>query len=152
LIGVFPLFRGGQRRITLDDGSRRGSFPAVAFAPDGPMVVVYQGTSAPALFYTTGTIVGDGSYNATEFALTKGDARRGFTPSLAFDSAGHVIAVYRGTDNLRLFYVSGRLDSQGRDRRQRAPSDHTGRGTAWLHAVGHSQRRRAMVDRLRGNG
>ena len=110
----FLLFRGGEHRITLDNGSRRGSFPSVAFSPDGRMVVLYQGTSAPALFYTSGTLGGDGSYSATEFALTQGDARRGFTPSIAFDSSGHLIAVYRGTDNLRLFYVSGRLDPQGR--------------------------------------
>src|SRR5205807_2410425 len=86
----------------------------VAISPTGQVVAVYQGTKAPALWYVSGSLDTSGALNANEYSLTEGDTRRGYTPSIAFDAAGHVLVAYRGTENNRLFYVSGSLDSEGR--------------------------------------
>jgi hypothetical protein len=111
----FLTFAGRERRLTLpDDAGRRGSHPAVAVGPDGRVIVVYEGTSNQRLFYVSGYLTAEGELVGEEFSLTEGDARRGYTPSIAIDAAGRVVVAYRGTDDLKLWYVSGSIDAAGR--------------------------------------
>jgi hypothetical protein len=111
----FVEFSGAEHRLTLpDDAGRLGHNPSIAFSPGGQMLVVYEGTDSPNLWYLTGSLNADGSFSGFEQSLTQGTARRGYTPSIAFDPSGRVLVVYQGTDNQRLFYVSGSLDGLGR--------------------------------------
>lgn len=111
----FLTFEGGERRLTLPgDAGRLGSHPAVAVAPDGRVIVVYEGTADQRLFYVSGYLNAEGELVGEEFSLTEGDARRGYTPSISIDAAGRVVVVYRGTDDLKLWYVSGLIDGAGR--------------------------------------
>lgn len=111
----FLAFGGRQFRLTLpDDAGQRGTFPAVASAPDGRIVVVYEGTDARRLWYITGYLNAAGQLIGFEFELTEGNARRGHAPTIAFAPTGEVVVVYEGTDDQRLWYVSGTIDSAGR--------------------------------------
>jgi hypothetical protein len=111
----FLMFDGGEHRLTLqDDRSRRGSSPAVAVAPNGRVVVVYEGTDSQRLWYVSGFLDASGELIGPEYSLTEGSSRRGYSPSIAIDASGRVLVVYRGTDNEKLWYVSGSLDSAGR--------------------------------------
>jgi hypothetical protein len=110
----FLTFDGRQHRLTLDDGSRSGSNPAVAVAPDGRIVVVYEGTDAQRLWYVTGTLAENGEFLGQEFELTlPDDSRRGYNPSIAIDEDLGVLVVYEGTGGQRLWYVSGYLAPSG---------------------------------------
>jgi len=105
---------GAQHQLESAHGvTPHGSFPAVAIGPSGQVIIVYQGTDDHRLFYVTGAFDAAGQVIGQEFELTQGDARRGYTPTVAIDSTGHVIIVYEGTDDSRLFYVSGTLDQAG---------------------------------------
>jgi hypothetical protein len=111
----FLSFSGGEHRLTLpDDRGRRGSNPSVAVGPDGRVVFVYEGTDNQKLWYVSGYLNENGELIGNEYSLTEGESRRGYTPSIAIDSRGRVIVAYRGTDNDRLWYVSGALDAAGR--------------------------------------
>jgi dienelactone hydrolase len=106
----FITFQGMQHRLTLPgDAGRRGSNPSVAVGPDGRVIVVYEGTDDQRLWYVSGFLHA-GVLEGTEFSLSQHDSRRGYTPSIAIDSAGQVIVVYRGTDQEKLWYVSGQVD------------------------------------------
>jgi len=112
----FLTFEGLQHRLTLPhDAGRRGSNPSVAVGPDGRVIVVYEGTGDQKLWYVSGYLHA-GVLEGTEHSLSQPDpltqreARRGHTPSIAIDSAGKVIVVYRGTDQDKLWYVSGHVD------------------------------------------
>jgi hypothetical protein len=109
-------FDGREHRLTLpDDHGRRGRAPSVAVAPDGQVVVVYEGTDEERLWYVTGRLNDQGEIVGAEHRLTQDDgSRRGHTPSIAIDPSGTVMVVYEGTDNQHLFYVTGRLDPAGR--------------------------------------
>ena len=111
----FLTFDGRQSRMTLpDDRGRRGTFPAVAVAPDGRIVVVYEGTDGERLWYVSGFLNASGQLIGPEFELTEGNARRGHAPTIAFAPDGKVVVVYEGTREHRLWYVSGIIDSSGR--------------------------------------
>ena len=111
----FPTFTGGEHGLTLPgDSGRRGRTPAVAVAPDGRLVMIYEGTDAHRLWYLSGFLDNTGGFRGSEFSLTEGDARRGFTPSIAIDRDGRVIVVYQGTDEQKLWYVSGYVSADGR--------------------------------------
>jgi hypothetical protein len=110
----FLTFAGGEHRVTLPDNSRRGHTPSVAIAPDGRVVMVYEGTDAQRLWYVSGYLNGAGEIVGNEFSLTEGNSRRGYTPSIAIDAAGRVLVVYRGTSDEKIWYVSGTLDAAGR--------------------------------------
>jgi hypothetical protein len=110
----FLAFAGAQFRLTLpDDAGRRGSLPAVAVAPDGRIVVVYEGTDEERLWYVSGFLNAAGQLIGPEYELTEGNARRGHAPTVAFAPTGEVVVVYEGTDQHRLWYVSGTIDSTG---------------------------------------
>ena len=109
----FLTFDGREHRLTLPDEGRRGSDPNVAVAPDGRVVVIYQGTYAQRLWYVTGRLDASGEIGGQEHCLSQGDARRGSTPSIAIDPQGRVVVVYEGTADHRLWYVSGRLNERG---------------------------------------
>ena len=104
-------FDGKQQRLTTPDDKRRGYSPAVACAPDGRVVAVYQGTSDNKLWYVSGTLSQGGVLEGNEYQL---EPSRGANPSVAFDAQGRVIVVYEGTNDNKLWYVSGRLNSQGK--------------------------------------
>jgi hypothetical protein len=108
----FLTFDGGQRLLT-SGNSRRGRNPAVAVAPDGRLIVVYEGTDDQRIWYVSGFLDSQGEFVGNEFELTDGNTRRGYTPSIAFDSKGQVVVAYRGTDDQKLFYVSGSVNGQG---------------------------------------
>jgi hypothetical protein len=111
----FITFAGRQRRLTTgDDSVWMGTFPSVAVAPDGRVLIVYTGTDAERLWYFSGFPTPAGELVGTEYELTEGNARRGSTPAIAIDRRGRVIVVYEGTDQHRLWYVSGTIDAQGR--------------------------------------
>lgn len=111
----FLAFDGRQFRLTLPgDAGQRGTFPAVAVAPDGRIVVVYEGTDEARLWYVTGFLNAAGQFVGSEFELTEGDARRGHAPTVAIAPTGEVVVVYEGTSDQRLWYVSGIIDSAGR--------------------------------------
>ena len=104
----FLTFAGHQHLLTIGS-SRRGRFPSVAIGPKGRVIVVYEGTDDHRLWYVSGVLGPNGELGGREFELTKGSARRGFTPSIAIDSRGHVLVAYRGTDGDKIFYVSGSI-------------------------------------------
>lgn len=98
-----------------------GTAPSIAILPDNHVIVIYQGTGDHHnLLYVSGTLTDDpGNKNiiidGQEFELTEGQARRGTTPSIAYDTDGHIVAVYEGTEgDHRLFYVYGTLDVDGK--------------------------------------
>ena len=119
----FITFAGGQRDITLRDGARIGFNPSVAIGPDKRVIVAYEGTSRPRLFYVSGELAESGfgpsqfTIEGEEHCLTdeagqRGYTVRGYTPSVAFDDSGSLIMVYRGTDsNDNLCYLTGTVDS-----------------------------------------
>lgn len=108
----FLTFHGQQHRLTLpDDAGRRGSSPSIAVGPEGRIIVVYEGTDNQRLWYVSGHLQ-DGVLEGTEYRLSHGNKRRGYTPSIAIDTASKVIVVYQGTDNQKLWYVSGHVDPQ----------------------------------------
>jgi hypothetical protein len=76
--------------------------------------VVYRGTDGEKLWYVSGTLDDAGRIVGSEFPLTEGGSRRGFSPQVAIDPNGHVLVVYEGTDQHRLWYVSGARDGSGR--------------------------------------
>ncbi|HEY6408077.1 MAG TPA: hypothetical protein VIY29_11475, partial [Ktedonobacteraceae bacterium] len=79
------------------------------------VIVVYQGTDNQKLWYVSGHVDPQtGKIIGTEFSLTEGEARRCYSPSVAIDANGHVLIVYEGTDNQRLWYVYGSRDASGR--------------------------------------
>ncbi|OGQ95536.1 MAG: hypothetical protein A2284_00950 [Deltaproteobacteria bacterium RIFOXYA12_FULL_61_11] len=101
--------------FSLTEGdARRGSTPSAAFAPDGRLLVVYQGTSEQRLWYVTGTLGEDGRLTGTEFCLSEGESRRGGQPTVAFNASGNAIVLYQGTSEQRFWYVLGTLDSAGK--------------------------------------
>jgi hypothetical protein len=123
---------GTEYQLTQGE-ARRGSSPTVAFAPDGRVVVVYEGTSNQRLWYVSGTLDRTGRIVGQEHELTQGDARRGSTPFVAFAPDGRVVVIYEGTSHHRLFYVTGRLQhgeivgqefslTEGERRRGRRPT------------------------------
>jgi hypothetical protein len=123
---------GTEYQLTQGE-ARRGSSPTVAFAPDGRVVVVYEGTSNRRLWYVSGTLDRTGRIVGQEHELTQGDARRGSTPFVAFAPDGRVVVIYEGTSHHRLFYVTGRLQrgeivghefslTEGERRRGRRPT------------------------------
>jgi hypothetical protein len=65
------------------------------------------------IWYVSGFLDSQGEFVGNEFELTDGNTRRGYTPSIAFDSKGQVVVAYRGTDDQKLFYVSGSVNGQG---------------------------------------
>jgi|GEM_PF-2459490 len=99
---------GQEHRLTEGD-ARRGSHPRVAFVED-KIIVVYKGTDNDNLFYVVGSLSDTGEIVGDEHRLTIGDARRGSNPSIAASSTGQIVIVYEGTNDQKLFYVSGRLD------------------------------------------
>jgi hypothetical protein len=107
----FLTFNGREHRLTLpDDRGRRGSNPSVAVAPNGRVLIVYEGTDDQKIWYVSG-FVQNGVFEGTEFSLTIGSTRRGYTPAAAFDRRGNVVVVYRGTGDSKLWYVSGYVDA-----------------------------------------
>jgi hypothetical protein len=116
-VARFPAFEGAQSGTTLPGPARRRrAHPAVAVAPDGRILVVYEGPARQRLRYVTGYLDAHGRLDARDYQLTEGAARRGHAPTAAFDSNGEVVVVYEGTGGHRLWYVSGSLDSDGRIR------------------------------------
>jgi hypothetical protein len=108
-------YEGGQHRLSLvDDAGRLGSALSIALRRDGQAVTVYEGTDEERLYYLSGRFALDGELAATEFSLTDGDARRGYTPTTTFLPDGRLIVVYRGTSDERLYYVTGSVDADGR--------------------------------------
>ena len=115
--GYHPILVGQEHELTLpNDVGRRGGPPGVAVAADGRVLVVYEGTDYQRLWYVSGFLDDQGEFRGKEYELTEGDARRGYTPSVAMYADGgvsRVIVVYEGTSDHRLWYVSGVLDSHG---------------------------------------
>jgi hypothetical protein len=107
----FITFNGREHRLTLPgDAGRRGSNPSVAIAPNGRVLIVYEGIGDQKIWYVSGSVQ-NGVFKGTEFSLTVGSARRGYTPAVAFDRRGNVVVVYRGTDDSKLWYVSGYVEA-----------------------------------------
>jgi hypothetical protein len=103
---------GDEHQLTQGD-ARRGSNPFIAFAPDGRVIVIYEGTTDERIFYVSGHLQG-GEIVSEEFPLTQGQSRRGHRPTIAFGSQGDMAVLYEGTDQGKLWYVFGRLDGDGR--------------------------------------
>jgi hypothetical protein len=100
----------GQEHELSQGDSRRGSNPFIGFAPDGRVLVIYEGTSNERIFYVSGQLQ-VGVIMGEEFSLTHGESRR---PTIAFGSQGDLAVLYEGTDQGKLWYVFGRLDGNGR--------------------------------------
>ena len=64
----FITFAGGQRDITLRDGARIGFNPSVAIGPDKRVIVAYEGTSRPRLFYVSGELAESG-FGPSQFTI-----------------------------------------------------------------------------------
>jgi hypothetical protein len=120
----FITFAGGQSRLSSDDDSHRiGHNPAVALGPDGRVIVVYQtSTLDESLYYVSGHLTDDYQIDGQEYRLTNQNdaAVRGFTPSVAIDADNNVLVVYQGSDDEKLWYVSGSVSASGQivDRRE----------------------------------
>jgi hypothetical protein len=108
----FLTFEGGQHLLT-SGTSRRGHNPAAAVASDGRLIVAYEGTDDHRVWYVSGFLDKQGNFVGKEFELTRGNTRRGYTPSIALDSNGQVVVAYRGTEDQKLVYVSGSVNGQG---------------------------------------
>jgi len=107
------IVEGPEYHLT-EGKARRGHTPAIAIDAAGNVLVVYRGTDKEKLWYVSGQIdPQNGKINGYEFPLTQGSSRRGFDPSVAFAPDGHVLIAYEGTDDQRLWYVYGYLDSTG---------------------------------------
>jgi hypothetical protein len=91
--------------------------PATAFLPDGRLLIVYEGTGENRLWYVSGRFTSLDrflTFDGKQHELTQGQARRGSTPAIAFGPGGRVVVVYQGTDEQKLFYVSGTVDGEGK--------------------------------------
>lgn len=111
----FVIFDGQQHELTLpNDAGRRGTTPSLTVGPDGRVLFIYEGTADQKLWYVSGYVNEQGVLEGTEYSLTEGDQRRGYTPTAAIGKDGRVVVVYRGTSGNKLWYVSGSLDAAGR--------------------------------------
>ncbi|HEY7413768.1 MAG TPA: hypothetical protein VH593_01135, partial [Ktedonobacteraceae bacterium] len=94
----FVIFDGQQHELTLpNDAGRRGTTPSLAIGPDGRVLFVYEGTANQNLWYVSGYVNEQGVLVGTEYSLTEGMQRRGYTPTAAIGKDGRVVVVYRGT-------------------------------------------------------
>jgi hypothetical protein len=111
----FVIFDGQQHELTLpNDAGRRGTTPSLAVGPDGRVLFVYEGTADQKLWYVSGFVNEQGVLVGTEYSLTEGTQRRGYTPTAAIGKDGHVVVAYQGTSGNKLWYVSGNFDASGR--------------------------------------
>jgi len=112
----FLTFDGKQHRLMLtDDSSRRGRNPALAVAPDGRVIVVYEGVADQELWYFSGFVSAAGELAGQEYRLMRGNpASRGHSPAIGISAENHVLVSYQGIDGETLLYLSGTIDSAGR--------------------------------------
>ena len=103
----------GEEHALTEGNHCRGANPAVAFAPNGRVVVACQGIDEQQLWYVSGMVDQSGRIMGDEFSLTEDASRRGFHPTIAFNEGGTIVILYEGTDESKLWYVCGGIDQSG---------------------------------------
>jgi len=105
IIGTaFPLTEGASPSVTIDTNGQ----VLIAFEIPSPSPLIQP------LGYFSGSRDSAGRINGTAFPLTEGNARQGTHPTVSFSSNGFATILYTGTDEQKLWYVSGTIDQTGR--------------------------------------
>jgi dienelactone hydrolase len=93
-----------------------GASPSVTIYANGQVLIAYEIPSPliQPLGYFSGSRDANGRINGTAFSLTEGNARQGTHPTVSFSNNGFATILYTGTDEQKLWYVSGTIDQTGR--------------------------------------
>lgn len=110
--GHFLTFDGKPRPLALAAGKRLcGSNPTVAVAPDGRIVIVYEGIDRQSLWCFSGFADAKGELTGAQHRLTVGERLRGLQPTLAINEQNQLFLAYRALESGQLHYFVGALDA-----------------------------------------
>jgi hypothetical protein len=108
-------FSGREHHLALPSGAvLRGRHPALAVAPDGRVLIVYESAGRRGLCYYSGTLDASGRLIGQVYELGAGPIYAGVSPAIAIDDAGRVVIVYQEAESRTLECMSGFIDPSGR--------------------------------------
>lgn len=115
-------FSGREHHLALPSGTiLRGRRPALAVAPGGRVLILFEGAGQRELCTYSGTLDARGRLTGQVYELGAGKIRAGDSPAIAVDDAGRVLIVYQEAESQMLACVSGFIDPTGRFTGERTP-------------------------------
>jgi hypothetical protein len=111
----FVSFSGREHCLALPSGTIvRGRRPALAVAPDGRVLILFEGAGQRGLCTFSGTLGATGKLIGQVYELGAEPIYAGVSPAIAVDDADRVLIVYQEAESRALAFVSGSIDPSGR--------------------------------------